>query len=521
LGTALQALNRHQEAIAEFRAALALEPDYARAHAALGVELQALGRCEEAIAHYERALAIGPDDAEAQNNLGLALQALDRHREAIAHHERALAIRPGFAAAHNNLGTALQALNRHEEAIVQYRTAIASASGHAARHANLGLALQEIGRLDEACREFEKAIELAPRTGRFYRNLADCKRFTPDDPQLAAMVALAQDRDSLPEEGRRQLLFALAKAFDDLDQPERSFGCLLEGNALKRRLVGYDEPAVLGEFARIQAAFDKNLIDQKSSLGHPSAVPVFILGMPRSGTTLVEQILASHSGVFGAGELREFERVVTRLNAPDGPATPFPEIVATLSAEQLYRLGTSYLQGVTPIAPMAQHVTDKMPLNFRFVGLIHLALPNARIIHVRRDPVDTCLSCFATLFTGAHRVAYELGELGRSYRAYERLMEHWREVLPRGVMLDVQYEDLVSDFELQSRRIVAHSGLEWEDACLSFYQTRRPVRTASVAQVRQPIYRRSIGRWQRYEHLLHPLLEALAIDLPGDAAPNQ
>ena len=519
LGTALQALGRHEEAIAHLEAALALDPHLTDAHLQLGNALHALRRYEEAIARYQQALAITPDDADAHNNLGLALQALKRFREAIAHHQKALAIRPDLPAAHNNLGTALQALNRHDEAIAQYRKAIASGPASATRHANLGLALQEIGHLDDACRAYEKAIELAPRTGRFYRNLADCRRFTAADPLLGQMEELARDGGSLPEEGRRQLLFALGKAFADLGQHERAFAYLIEGNALKRQQIGYDEAKVLGEFARIEAVFSRELMDRGRGLGHPSSVPVFILGMPRSGTTLVEQILASHPKVFGAGELSDFERAVAAVNEPDGARESFPEVFSRLSGERLRQLGARYLEAITPIAPAAERITDKMPLNFLFAGLIHLALPNARIVHTRRDPVDTCLSCFATLFTGEHRIAYELGELGRYYRAYARLMEHWRSVLPSRVMLEVQYEDVVADLDLQARRIVAFCGLEWDDACLSYYRTRRPVRTASVAQVRQPIYRSSVGRARAYGRLLHPLLEALG-DLAGDLAPN-
>jgi Sulfotransferase family len=326
------------------------------------------------------------------------------------------------------------------------------------------------------------------------------------------MVELAQGQDSLPEEGRRQLLFALAKAFADLGEHERAFGWLLEGNALKRRQIGYDEAKVLGQFARIRAVFDRDLMDRSRGRGDPSSVPIFILGMPRSGTTLVEQVLASHSEVYGAGELLDFEREVARLSEADGAPPTFPELAPSLSGEQLRQLGTRYVQRVRPAAPAAVHITDKMPMNFLFVGLIHLALPNARIIHTRRDPVDTCLSCFATLFTGEHRVAYELGELGRYYRAYDRLMRHWRDMLPDGVILEVKYEDLVTGFEPQARRIVDHCGLEFEDTCLDFHKTRRPVRTASAAQVRQPIYQSSVGRWHSYKHLLRPLLDALAID---------
>ena len=546
LGTALQALGRHQAAIVQYEQVLAAAPDYLQARIAVAMALQTLGRHDAAIAHYqqalaadpglaevhdrmggalqllgrhdaaiechEKALALDPDNADAHNNLGLALHAANRPSQAIGHYERALAIRPGFASAHNNLGLALQALNRHDEAIAQYRAAIAAGPGHARRHGNMGVALQEIGRLAEACRAFETAIALAPRSGRYYRHLADCKRFTVGDPALTAMQGLAAGRASLPEEDRRQLLFALAKAAADLGEHERSFGYLLEGNALKRRQIDYDEARVLGEFTRIRTVFSRELMAARGGAGHPSALPVFIVGMPRSGTTLIEQILASHPQVFGAGELTDIGDAAARLN---GAAGCFPEIVASLPDEVLHQLGARYIDAARARAATADRITDKMPLNFLYVGLIHLVLPNARIIHASRDPLDTCLSCFATLFTGEHRVAYELGELGRYYRAYQGLMEHWARVLPRGVLLEVEYEDVVADLERQARRIVAHCGLEWDAACLGFNGSKRPVRTASATQVRQPIYHSSVGRWRAYGDLLKPLMEALGVGPPG------
>lgn len=513
-GAALQALGRRAEAVAYYRSALALDPDYARAHAALGAVLLALGQHEETVAHCRKALAALPEDAEIHNTLGLALQMLERHREALVPLEQAIALRPGFAAAHNNLGIVLQALNRHDEAILQYRKAIALDPRQARRHANMGVALQEMGRFEEARGAYRKAIELAPRTGRFYRNLADCTRFTAADPEFAAMEALGRDMSALSEDDRRQLLFALGKAAADLGRHEAAFAYWQAGNALKRRRIGYDEAAILGAFERIRAVFDRRLIAAKHGAGDPSPAPVFILGMPRSGTTLIEQILASHSQVFGAGELLYFGEEVERV-AASGAHPPFPELVAALSGEELRLIGTRYLDRIAAAAPAAMpRITDKMPLNFRYIGLIHLALPQARIIHIRRDPVDTCFSCFATLFPGTHRVACELGELGRYYRAYEALMRHWRAVLPEGAMLDVQYEDVVGDVEREARRIIAHCGLEWEPGCLDFHRARRPVRTASVAQVRQPIYRSAIGRWHNYAALLHPLLDALGAAPP-------
>jgi hypothetical protein len=227
--------------------------------------------------------------------------------------------------------------------------------------------------------------------------------------------------------------------------------------------------------------------------------------MPRSGSTLVEQILASHPLVFGAGELYDLPNAVARL----GVAAPYPDFIPRLSGEQLRALGAAYLADVVPLAPEAARISDKMLSNFVYVGLMHLALPNARIIHVRRDPVDTCLSCFAKLFAGPLPFTYDLGELGRYYHAYASLMDHWRRVLPSGVMLEVQYEDVVGDLEAAARRIVAHCGLEWDAACLAFHRHRRPVRTASLTQVRRPIYRASLGRGQSYGEFLAPLLAAL------------
>jgi tetratricopeptide (TPR) repeat protein len=511
-GLALQQAGRLAEAAAHYRRAVAIAPGYGHAHAALGAVLLRLGEREAAIAHLEQALLTDPDNAEIHNNLGLALHADGRQHEAVAHLERAIALRPGFAAGLNNLAMALQAIDRHDEAIAHYRKAAEASPPQASRYANLGVALQEIGRLDEAREAFKKAIELAPRTGRFYRNLADCTRFAAADPQIAAMAALAREGPALAEEDRRHLLFALGKAFAEIGQYQSAFSCWAEGNALNRSRLDYDEAAVLDCFVRLQAVFDADLIAQKTGAGDPSPIPVFIVGMPRSGTTLVEQILASHSRVFGAGELlgfpREAERACGGIYAPE-----FAARAGSLSAAELRGLGARYIAAIQAAAPpRTARITDKMPLNFIHVGLIHLTLPNARIIHTHRDPIDTCFSCFTTLFTGQHRVAYELGELGRYYRAYEALMAHWRRVLPAGIMLDVSYEDIVRDLEPACRRILAHCGLEWETECLDFHRARRPVRTASVAQVRRPIYHDAIGRWRPYAAPLAPLLEALGVD---------
>ena len=376
-------------------------------------------------------------------------------------------------------------------------------------HSNLGNALQHQGKLAEAQRAFKRAIGLAPSSGRYYRLLLNMRPVVPGDRYLAAMEKLAQNMPSLPLRDQMELHFALGKAYADLEQHEQSFRHLLEGSALKRRELVYDEPATLGFFARIRGVFSVDLMHGKRGHGDTSTVPIFIIGMPRSGTTLIEQILASHPRVYGGGELDEFQKAVASLSAQNHASLPFPEIVSHLSGEKFHQLGTGYLSAMNAAASGAMRITNKMPENFHFVGLIHLSLPNARIIHVSRDPADTCLSCFSILFANGLPYSYDLGELGRYYRAYDTLMEHWRHVLPAGTMLEVRYEDVVADVEGQARRIVAYCGLEWDNACLAFYQTQRPVRTASATQVRQPIYRTSVGRWWPYKDLLQPLIREL------------
>jgi tetratricopeptide (TPR) repeat protein len=509
LAIALAALKRHAAAIRHFDQALALKPGAPEIHNNLGNALAALKRHDDAVTHFLRAIELEPDFVEAHSNLGNALAALDRHTEAIAHYQKAIELKPDFAEAHCNLGNALGTLDRHDEAMACYRRALALDPDLAEAHASFGSELRTLGRLEEARRELEKAVALAPRRAELHRSLAESKRYTSDDPQLAAMEALLADTTSLSDDDRIMLHFALAKAQADTGAHEKSFRHLLAGNALKRRQLDYDEAGTFAAWDRVKAVFTADLIEQKGALGDPSEVPIFIVGMPRSGTTLIEQMLASHPKVFGAGELEYMSAAGAKLERAGSGGVPFPAVVPSLDAAALRAVAADYLTALRSLAPGAERITDKMPGNFRILGLIHLALPRARIIHARRDPLDTCLSCFDRLFASKLGFVYDLAELGRYYRAYEALMAHWRRVLPPGVMLEVQYEELVTDFEPQARRIVEFCGLTWDEACLKFYQTDRPVRTASVIQVRQPPYQDSIGRWRRHADMLRPLLDAL------------
>jgi tetratricopeptide (TPR) repeat protein len=506
LAGVLQTLGRVAEAITHYRHALKLKPDYAEAQFNLGNAFDALGRSEEAIARYEAALALRPDLSGAHNNLANVLHKLGRTDEAIAHYRRALEVKPAYAEAHRNLGNVLLALDRNEEAITHYEQSLITAPAQAEVYNNIGSAHHVLGRLEDAYRAYEQAITLAPRKAAILLNLAGLKPFTTaSDPRLLALEALAEPGTPLDADDEIAMHFALGKAFADLDLHERAFRHLINANALKRRQVIYDEVDTLRMFTRIRSVFGRALFAQPG--GDPSEVPIFVVGMPRSGTTLIEQVLASHSKVFGAGERQDFRALVSTLAGPK--SAKFPEAVPTLSPDERRRLGARYLESIRAAAPTAARIVDKMPMNFLYLGLIHLALPGARIVHVRRDPVDTCCSCFSLLFTGNLAFTYELGELGRYYRAYEMLMAHWRAVLPKGVMLELAYEDVVDDLEGQTRALLAHCGLEWEGACLTFHQTERTVQTASVTQVRRPLYRGSVGRSRRYRPLIGPLLDAL------------
>jgi tetratricopeptide (TPR) repeat protein len=510
LGNALQSLDETEEAIVKYRQALALRPNYAEAHNNLASALAVRNFHEEAIENYHKALALTPNNPEAHINLANSLGALERPQEALAYYQKAIALDPANAEAYVRAGFMLFHLGRIQDAIAHCEKALTLKPDHVGALTNLGVALRALGRLDEAIGAFEKTIAVAPRraAGPYY-NLALSKRMSASDPHFAAMKQLAGEMGSLKVDEQIGLHFALGKAYADVGDHQQSFQHLLKGNALKRQeFADIDEAKLLTRFARIKATFNAELLGDKRGAGDPSSVPVFIIGMPRSGTSLVEQILASHPKVFGAGELYEFGDLADGIAGPDG--AEFPEAVAGMSGDALDALGTRYVRAIHPLAPGAERITDKMPSNFFNAGLIHLALPNARIIHTRRDRRDTAMSCFSILFAMGHAYTYDLAELGRYLRAYEKLMDHWRDVLPQGTMIEVQYEELVGNLEAEAKRIVEFCGLAWDSGCLSFHKTQRPVRTASVIQVRQPIYGSSVGRWQPYEKELQPLLRALS-----------
>jgi hypothetical protein len=365
-----------------------------------------------------------------------------------------------------------------------------------------------LGHIDEARRAAEHALVIDATVPAYYNVLIQTGDARRNANAVAALQQLAKHEAVLDGHDRAILHFLLAKAFEDQERYDVAFAEMDAANAIKRGMIDYDEARELGRMDLIAAEFSAERLEALAGSGDSTPGPVFVVGMPRSGTTLVEQILASHPDAFGAGELTFLPDLVAAGAAGEN----FPADFAAITPKQLQQLGETYRRTLTALAPAAKVIVDKQPLNFLLAGLIYLAMPGARIVHVRRDPLDTCLSCYATSFAGEIGWAYEMGELGRYYRAYERLMRHWRAVLPQTAMIDVHYEALVEDLPSQARRLVEACGLGWDARCLDFHKTPRTVATASLAQVRRPIYRSSVQRSAIYADHLLPLRQAL--DLP-------
>jgi tetratricopeptide (TPR) repeat protein len=466
--------------------------------------LHAQGRLREAEAHYRAAEQSAPADPTVAVSVAMFCVDAGRLEEAVFRFERIRAAWPQAGIAHLGLGNALYGLGRPAEALPAYEEACKVEPGNPANHFGKANALQVVGRLAEARKSFERAVALAPDFPPYHYPLAQLERFTVGDPRLAALERLVRNEARYPEVQTVELHFALGKAYADLGRCQEAFDRYRKGNAIRRRYSGYDEAHQLAAFAAIADAFTPEAIGRGEG-GDPSDLPIFIVGMPRCGSSLVEQILASHPLVYGAGELTYLPQLIDAgLSGRN-----FPLNMATVDRASFRRFGQAYVAALGRLAPKSVRIVDKALSNFRFAGLIHLALPKARIIHVRRDPRDTCLSCYFHLFAGGVNFADDLGELGRYYKAYERLMAHWRAVLPPGAILDVVYEDLVDRPEVEIRRLLDYCGLDFDRRCLQFHRTERVVHTVSAVRVRQPMNRAGIGRWRPYEAFLGPLLAEL------------
>jgi tetratricopeptide (TPR) repeat protein len=490
---ALHVLGRNAEALEHARRAVEIEPASSPARITAAFIDGAVSGYDVALAQIDELLAREPENPSAIAARGYCLLRLERFEEALTTARSGLALRPNYGLFLESLGCALRGLGRSEEAFAAFDRAYELGHDRAAILVLKASGLLEIGRLDEARSALETALEITPDLPGAWNALAELLDFAPGDPALAKMESfLASSPNLRALEARVLMHFGLGKAYRKSGDTESAFRHFAAGNALRRSTITYDVAGDERFAADTIAFFTPQNMRAMSGAGDDSRAPIFVLGMPRSGTSLVEQILASNPSVHGAGELLLFDRAI-----------------AEVGVEDLTALGARYLALVDEIAPATKRVVDKLPSNFRHVGLLHLALPRARFVHITRDALDTCFSCYTTNFTGRQDFSWDLAECGRYYRAYESLMAHWRTVLPPGFMLEVAYEDVVADIEGSARKLLAFCDLPWDDAVLRFYETARPIRTASYRQARQPIYATSVKSAGSYRANLQPLIDAL------------
>jgi len=493
------------EAEQYLRQALAVDAGIAEAHNLLGVVLREQSRLEEALACYLQALAVRPEYAEAHNNIGNVLRQLARYAEAEAAYSHALELQPDYAEAHYNLGNVYKDQSLFSEAEASYRQALALKPDYAEAQNNLGNALKGQSRLEQAAAAYDAAIALRPDFIEPHYALSLLKTYRDEDPHRRMLNELEPRLATLSVEAQVRYWFTVGKVCEDVGDYDASFSAYRQGNALQRALLHWDDAAQDALFERMTAFFTPAFFATHAKPHREGKAPIFIVGMPRSGTSLLEQILASYPGIHGAGEMPDLSEVIVAA-MPDADYAKFPEALAGFAAADFRRMGEQYTERLWRHAPEALRITDKMPANFFYVGLIHLMLPQAKIIHAMRDPMDSCFSCYSRLFNESNlSFTYDLGTLGRYYARYIRLMRHWHAVLPPGTILDMPYESMVGDTETQARRLLSYLDLPWDARCLAFHENQRRVKTASVAQVRKPIYRTSLARWQRFASHLEPL----------------
>jgi tetratricopeptide (TPR) repeat protein len=516
LGAVLTEEDQYEEAVQTLLAALRLKPDYADAHSNIANAFMAMEEYDKAIAGYSQALALRPDYVEAYQGLARVWQEQDKLQDAEAAAEKALQISPQKPEIICLLAGIYSDQGFPEKAMQAYDKALSLDDELQRAHIGKGTLLMEIGELQAAEQSHLRALELDPDSLAARVALTQVRKTTADDGNLAELEKKAQEIDDMYYTKAMSLHFALGKSYDDIGNYHKAFPHFLAGCRLKRGSIQYQSTDTEQLVSQLIEFFDATRLQNLAGGGDSSKLPIFVLGMPRSGTTLTEQIIASHPQVYGAGELPDLLNLSHSEENPENNVF-YPISFESFDQSDMTRLGQQYIQGLQQRSPESGRITDKMPANFFTVGLIHLMLPQAKIIHVNRNPIDTCISGFSKMYNRGQLYSYDLTELGHYYRQYARLMEHWRRVLPANSMLDLQYEDLVADSETQARRLIDFCELDWSDDCLNFHKTKRSVRTASVTQVRQPIYKTSVERWRRYEQFLQPLRDALGQELLADS----
>ena len=483
-------------------------PNYASGwHTASQLALQ-LNNPAAALAAIDKALAIEPGNTDGLLQRALCIGKLGDTAELEPLVAELAGRSLSTAYRHSTLGMLYTQLERREDAVACYERAAELEPDRAKHYYNIAALQRSLGDIGQAEANFDRAIELDPADWEAIKVRSELRKQMQDDNHVDELEAMLDEGIADPR-GEAHVCYALAKELEDLGEPERSFGYLKRGADKRRSFMRYDVQRDIDTMAAIEETFSAERL-AAPNVGSENDETIFIVGMPRTGTTLVERILGSHSEVYSAGELGNFANVLmqqvrARVN---GPQPPRDELVRLSASIDFAALGDAYVESTRPFTGKTPRFIDKLPLNFLYVGLINLALPNARIVSVRRHPLDTCYAVYKQLFVDAYPFSYDLEELARYYAAYDRLMRHWISVLP-DVVYTVEYEKLVDDFEPEVHRLLEHCGLDYEEACLRFHENRTASTTASTVQVRQPIYRSSVGKWRQYSEQLAPLIAVL------------
>jgi tetratricopeptide (TPR) repeat protein len=501
-GACYKEIDKLEMACKSFETAVDLKPDYAEAQYNLGVTLRELGQVDAAIKSYEKALANQHAYPNAHNNLGQILLQSGQPDAAMDHFEWAVAYQPEFFEAHNNLGSSLLALGQVNTALTHYEKALEIKPDYQLARNNLGIAYQRLGEIDKAFKSFERAQTVKSDYAQAHYNLSVIKKYTKNDKQIVEMESLLSNKD-LSQSDRIFICFALAKAYEHLGKKDELFKVLHEGNQLRKKELNYTIEKSENHNAIIEKLFNSNpkaLSNQVSTIR-----PIFIVGMLRSGTSLVEQIISSHHEVYGAGELKNLRQIIIPILREH-----LTDDKKKLSEKTFLSIRQKYLESLSRFNASENVITDKWPLNFRSIGFILSAIPEAKIVHLKRDARAVCWSIYKHYFTDTgNGWAYNFEDLSEFYKLYSELMRFWHEMFP-GKVYDISYEDLTTNQEDETRKLLEYCELEWDKNCLDFHKNKRTVETASVLQVQQKMYQGSSEVWKEYEEYLQPMIKALS-----------